>query len=126
MRDSGLGTGNWGVVRACIAMLVMLALASVGFAQEGGGGGGKEADPTACKAAREALSPYLPAPEAVPGWRVQGQPAAYLPKTLYEYINGAAETFLGFDFRRLLAADYLPPDGEGHVTVDIYDRKSVV
>ncbi len=53
------------------------------------------------------------------GWTQKGEIAAYTPDTLYEYINGAADVFLGYDFQRLVSATF--EDGKkASFTVDIY------
>lgn len=43
----------------------------------------------------------------------------YTPDTLYEYIDGGADVYLLYDFRRLLHQNFKTADGE--VTVDVYD-----
>jgi len=53
------------------------------------------------------LSNALPTPE----WKLQGQPHRYIPPNLYEYINGAAEFFIGFGFIELTGAHYAPASG---------------
>lgn len=49
----------------------------------------------------------------------RGKPEMYTPDNLYEYINGAAEVFLSYDFRQLAALTY--EDQQKHsLTIDIY------
>ncbi len=58
----------------------------------------------------------------VPGWKLEAQPYRYTPQNLYEYINGAAEFFIGFGFIELTGANYASvPENKDAVTVDIYD-----
>ena len=40
------------------------------------------------------------------GWQKQGDAETFLPDTLYEHINGAAENFLGYGFRELAVQNY--------------------
>ena len=49
----------------------------------------------------------------------QGKPEMYTPDNLYEYINGAAEVFLSYDFRELAALTYENPQKHS-LTIDIY------
>ena len=56
------------------------------------------------------------------GWTVDGRMETYDPENLYEKINGAAEQYLSFGFRKL---HYLTlSDGEHFVTAEIYDQGS--
>lgn len=49
----------------------------------------------------------------------KGKPEMYTPDNLYEYINGAAEVFLSYDFQQLAALTY--EDQQKHsLTIDIY------
>ncbi len=53
------------------------------------------------------------------GWNQKGKTDLYTPANLYEYINGAADVFLGFDFQELVSASF--ENKEKHsFTVDIY------
>jgi hypothetical protein len=49
----------------------------------------------------------------------KGKPEMYTPDNLYEYINGAAEVFLSYDFRELAALTYEDPQKHS-LTIDIY------
>lgn len=65
-----------------------------------------------------ALVSILPEIEA---WKLTEAPQNYFPETLYEYINGAAEIYLSYDFKELIVAQYGKEDSEVNVTVEIYD-----
>jgi hypothetical protein len=41
------------------------------------------------------------------GWRMDGKTEIFLPETLYEHINGAAENFLNYDFMQLAVQNYV-------------------
>lgn len=69
------------------------------------------------------LSRLLPAAEAISGWRTDGEPLLYTQDDLWEYIDGSAENFLSFDFRRVLAQSYLSA-GERGLKVEIYEHGS--
>ncbi len=53
------------------------------------------------------------------GWQPQDSALTYNPKTLWEYINGAADLFLNFGFQQLQSQDI--SNGKIGATVDIYD-----
>ena len=48
-------------------------------------------------------------------------PQDYFPETLYEYINGAAEIYLGYDFKQLIVGQYQMDDSAASLSVEIYD-----
>jgi hypothetical protein len=47
----------------------------------------------------------LPFPE-IAGWKYSTDIQIFIPKTLYEYINGAADLYLASDFEELNVAEY--------------------
>jgi len=49
----------------------------------------------------------------VEGWKISDGPTRYTPETLFEYIDGGAESFLQFDFQDLASATYAN-DGAAH------------
>jgi hypothetical protein len=57
------------------------------------------------------------------GWKLSGEIQTFDPKTLYEYINGAADLYLAYDFEELKAAEY-QNDRKANVTVDVYRHKT--
>jgi hypothetical protein len=59
----------------------------------------------------------------IKGWKQSEEPQTFLPKTLYEYINGAADLYLTYDFQELKVAEYLN-DRKASVTIEIYRHKS--
>lgn len=61
-------------------------------------------------------------PEII-GWKQSGEPQICSPKTLYEYINGAADLYLAYDFQELNVTEYLN-DKKASLTVEIYRHKS--
>jgi hypothetical protein len=61
----------------------------------------------------------------VTGWKQSGEVQTFEPKTLYEYINGAADLYLACDFEELKVAEYT--DGKkAQVTVEIYRHKTPI
>jgi len=68
-------------------------------------------------------APFQAAPAGLPrpeGW-VLSESQDYGPDNLFEYIDGAAENFLSYDFVRLALGQYKTADGPGEMTVEIYD-----
>lgn len=57
------------------------------------------------------------------GWSKKGQPDLYTPDNLFEYINGAAEIFLSYDFQRLASLTY-ENNKEQTFTVDVYEHSN--
>lgn len=53
------------------------------------------------------------------GWTIKGNIDTYTPDNLYEYIDGAADVFLSYDFQELAAASFVS-NPKGSFTVDIY------
>ncbi len=60
-------------------------------------------------------------PEIV-GWQRVGEEERYTPDNLFEYINGAAESYLAFEFQDLNIAEYQA--GEASVLVEVYQHAS--
>ncbi len=54
-------------------------------------------------------------------WSLTEAPRSYFPDDLFEYIDGAAESYLGYDFRELLVADLEKTGTEATLTLEIYD-----
>lgn len=59
----------------------------------------------------------------LPGWQKSGEPDTYTPDNLFEYINGAAEVYISYDFQKLITLSYSNPK-EQSITVDIYRHSS--
>ncbi len=53
------------------------------------------------------------------GWRQNGNPQVFLPRTLYEYIDGAADLYLTYEFQELTVVEY-KGEGKAAVTVEVY------
>jgi len=53
------------------------------------------------------------------GWEREGEPAVYLPDNLFEYITGAADLYLAYDFQEMGTLNYAYGRG-GSVSVEIY------
>jgi hypothetical protein len=57
------------------------------------------------------------------GWKQSGEIQTFIPKNLYEYINGAADLYFAYDFQELKVAEY-QNEKKVSVTVDVYRHKT--
>ena len=57
----------------------------------------------------------------VNSWSLSEVPQHYFPDSLFEYINGAAEGYLTYDFQELVVAQYEKKETESSLTVEVYD-----
>jgi hypothetical protein len=65
------------------------------------------------------LSLCLPA--SAGDWTAKGAPKSFTPKTLYEYIDGAADLFLSYGFVGLEVTEYTRGSEDHLVTTEVYD-----
>jgi len=68
----------------------------------------------------EASDIFSSLPEGVPGWTSTGEDTVYDRQTLYDYMNGGAEVYLAFDFRKVYVRKYRNPQDE-EISLDVYD-----
>jgi hypothetical protein len=59
----------------------------------------------------------------IAGWKQSGEIQTFTPKTLFEYINGAADLYIMYDFQELKVAEY-KNEKKASVTVEIYEHKT--
>jgi hypothetical protein len=57
----------------------------------------------------------------VESWSLAEKPENYYPENLFEYINGAAEIYLAYEFKELIVAQQKKDESENNVAVEIYD-----
>ena len=57
----------------------------------------------------------------VKGMESTETPDTYFPESLFEYIDGAAEIYLSYDFKELIVAEYKNSESSDSVVVEIYD-----
>ncbi len=70
------------------------------------------------KAGPELLLPQLA------GWVRDGNFQEYIPESLFEYIDGAAESYLSYDFQHLTVGQYKKNGASTALTVEVYDMGS--
>ncbi len=61
----------------------------------------------------------------IAGWKQSGEIQTFIPKTLYEYINGAADLYLMYECEELKVAEY-QNDKKASVTIDVYRHKNTI
>jgi hypothetical protein len=66
------------------------------------------------------LKAYLPADDAAPGWAKDGEPQEYEGEDLYTYIDGGAEIYQEYGFRRIIVQDYKNAEGKS-VSLEIFE-----
>lgn len=54
-------------------------------------------------------------------WKLSETPQTYSPLSLFEYIDGAAEIYLSYDFKELMVAHYQMEADSASLTLEIYD-----
>jgi hypothetical protein len=102
MKDRGIRAG----IRWALAALVVAGL----FAP----GAGAPAGP---------LRIYLPADNAAAGWTRDGGPQEFEGEDLYTYIDGGAEIYREYGFRRVVVQDYEDPQGKS-VSLEIFEMET--
>jgi hypothetical protein len=59
----------------------------------------------------------------IDGWTRDGEPLTYSPDDLFEYINGAADVYLGYEFQELASLSYDRGESQS-LTIDVYRHDS--
>jgi hypothetical protein len=57
----------------------------------------------------------------VENWEKSDDSQSYYPENLFEYINGAAEIYLAYEFKELLVAQFDHENSEASISIEIYD-----
>jgi len=66
---------------------------------------------------------YLPADNAAAGWTRDGGPQEFEGEDLYTYIDGGAEIYREYGFRRVVVQDYENPGGKS-VSLEIFEMET--
>jgi len=69
------------------------------------------------------ITKLLPDNNEIKGWVKSGNSRIFEGERLYEYIDGAAETYHNYGFRQVITQDY--KNGNNQIVVDIYEMKDV-
>ncbi|MFC2163497.1 DUF6599 family protein [Acidobacteriota bacterium] len=94
-----------------IAIIVMAIFAGSAFLMGMGEKGKAQAD----------LNSLLP---QIAKWAQTEESQNYYPENLFEYINGAAEIYLAYDFQELIVSQHKKDQTEMNVAVEIYNMGS--
>lgn len=79
------------------------------------------------KSSASGAVPARLAPESIGSLKRLGEPRRYDRDTLYEYINGHAEFFLGYQFNSALVAEYASSGASAPgVAIEIFDMSSLL
>jgi len=69
------------------------------------------------------LRVFLPADNAAAGWTRDGVPQEFEGEDLYTYIDGGAEIYQEYGFRRVVVQDYEDPGGKS-VSLEIFEMET--
>ena len=69
------------------------------------------------------MNPEMPLPAQAAGWTWDGMEMKYDPKTVFEYIDGAAELYLAYGFQGLGVRKF-EKSGQPPITVELYEMAS--
>jgi hypothetical protein len=69
------------------------------------------------------MNPQVSLPATVAGWVWDGKEIGYDPKTLYTYMNGAAELYLAYGFQSLRVRKF-EKSNQPVITVELYEMAS--
>lgn len=73
-------------------------------------------------AGEHSLEHFLPAKTSLPQWKQEYSPEYYHPDNLFQYINGEAELYRDYGFRRVITVPYIHRDSSDlSFIIDIYD-----
>jgi hypothetical protein len=61
----------------------------------------------------------------ITGWKKSGETQTFIPKTLFEYINGAADLYIMYDFQELKVAEYRD-EKEASATIEVYRHRTPI
>jgi len=57
-------------------------------------------------------------------WAMTEEPSNYFPENLFEFINGAAEIYLAYDFKELSVSQYSQEGSTASMAVEIYEMSN--
>jgi hypothetical protein len=81
------------------------------------------AAPAATANASPQLVALLPAKNEVPGWASGKAPRGFTADTLYELIDGAADSFVAYGVQQMVTADYAQAGTAYQAVIEIYEMK---
>jgi len=82
--------------------------------------------PQVLSASASQVLAWLPGEQGAPGWKRAKAPQVFGPDNLWEFIDGAAETYLAFGFQELVSVTCAEPELAAEATIDIYHMADVL
>jgi hypothetical protein len=79
--------------------------------------------PASCQQRWDHMGDRLQFPAETNGWRASGPVATYGRHTVFDYMDGAGELYLAYDFRRVRVQEYRRP-AAAEITVEAYEMSS--
>ncbi len=104
----------------CFSILTILSFLFI-IACGGSGDSGETSDTGSSRT--NALLALLPADDAVSGWKQDpdSEPRFFSPGNLWEFINGAADGYLIYNFQEVVTVDFLHESSGNQAVIDIYN-----
>lgn len=69
------------------------------------------------------LRAFLPGPEELPDWERDGEPQHFAGEDLFHYIDGGAEIYFEYGFKRVIVQDYKAETGD-RLSLEIFEMDS--
>jgi hypothetical protein len=74
-------------------------------------------------AEKEKISPGISWPAAAEGWKWDGKEEIYRSRAIFDYIDGAGEVYLAYNFKNLIVRQF-EKTGYPRITAELYDMGS--
>jgi hypothetical protein len=113
---------NASLFAAAVAVVIFLHACS-GKREEPRESVAPETTTAAPDSAGSSLTGMLPLDQSVPGWTRNGEVRSFGPDNLWQYIDGAAESYLSYGFEQVVTAEYAHSQMAIQATIDIYRMK---
>ena len=72
---------------------------------------------------KEETSPGISWPSAPEGWKWDGEEEMYESRAIFDYIDGAGEVYLAYNFKNLIVRQF-EKTGYPHIIAELYDMGS--
>lgn len=73
---------------------------------------------------KNSLEALLPKNNELAGWERAAVPQFFMSENLWEYMNGQAESYLQYGFRKLATIDYILEDNPNSLNIEIFKMQS--
>ena len=72
---------------------------------------------------KENISPGISWPATAEGWKWDGKEEIFQSRAIFDYIDGAGEVYLAYNFKNLIVRQFEKP-GYPHIIAELYDMGS--